>query len=96
MSYSQIAFEKELARCNLIVDKNNIQKGKEKDENIKRIISGRLNPNFNEQYIKEAKCPCCDNKTMFMVGILLGLTQINLEMKPRQSVGFKLFMFRIH
>lgn len=48
LSYSQIAFEKELARCNLIVDKNNIQKGKEKDENIKRIISGRLNPYFNE------------------------------------------------
>ncbi len=54
ISYSEIAFEKELARCNLIVYKNNIQKGKEKDENIKRIISGRLNPYSDEQYIKDA------------------------------------------
>ena len=29
-----------------------------------------------------------------MVGILLGLTQMILEVKPRQLVGFKLFMFR--
>ena len=33
ISYSKIAFQKELARCNLFVYKSNIQKGKEKEEN---------------------------------------------------------------
>ena len=65
ISYSKIAFQKELARCNLFVYKSNIQKGKEKEENIKRIIARRLSPHLDERYIKDAKCPCCDNKTIF-------------------------------
>lgn len=62
ISYSKIAFQKELARCNLFVYKSNIQKGKEKEENIKRIIAGTVKSTFSERYIKDAKCPCCDNK----------------------------------
>ncbi len=34
ISYSKIAFQKELARCNLFVYKSNIQKGKEKRKKI--------------------------------------------------------------
>ena len=89
ISYSKIAFEKELARCNLIVDKNNIQKGKEKDENIKRIISRRLNPYSNEQYIKEAKCPCCDNKTMFHGRDIIGFDTDELGGETSTVGGFQ-------
>lgn len=72
ISYSKIAFEKEMARCNLTVYKKNIKKGKEDETNIKRIIARRLNPHLDEHYLKDVKCPCCKNKTMFQGRDIIG------------------------
>ena len=90
ISYSKIAFQKELARCNLIVYKNNIQKGKEKEENIKRIIARRLNVHLDEHYIQKAKCPCCEHKTMFSGRDVIGFDIEELGDETSTVGGFQI------
>lgn len=65
LNYPAIAYEKELARCRLIVNKNNIEKGTEDKGYIAKIIARRLQPFVEEVYMKDKKCPCCENYTMF-------------------------------
>jgi len=96
ISYSKIAFQKELARCNLFVYKSNIQKGKEKEENIKRIIARRLSPHLDERYIKDAKCPCCDNKTIFSGRDVIGFDIDELGDETSTVGGFQIIHVPIY
>ena len=96
ISYSKIAFQKELARCNLFDYKSNIQKGKEKEENIKRIIARRLSPHLDERYIKDAKCPCCDNKTIFSGRDVIGFDIDELGDETSTVGGFQIIHVPIY
>lgn len=96
ISYSKVAFEKELARCNLIVYKNNIQKGNEKEENIKRIIARRVNSHSDEYYIKEVKCPCCEHNTMFHGRAFIGFDIDELGDETSTVGGFRIIHVPIY
>lgn len=65
VDYSKIAFEKEMARCKLIMQERDIKKGEEDEGYISKIVSKRLKPYAEEIYLKDKRCPCCENNTMF-------------------------------
>lgn len=77
LDYAKIAFEKEMARCKLIL-KNKVELDEYEDkEYIKKIVEKR-NEQYTEQvfnkevYLKDKICPCCKNKTMFRGSEMVG------------------------
>lgn len=65
VDYSQIAYEKEIARSKLTLKKIPINIGKEDEEYIQKIVARRLKPYVEEKYVYDNKCPCCQNRIMF-------------------------------
>ncbi len=82
--YSKIAYAKELARCKKNLFFRNVEKGKEDEEYVKKIAAKRTKFMFEETYLEGAKCPCCDNMSMFEGREMIGydIDELGDEMSP--------------
>lgn len=90
IDYSKIAYEKEMARCKLILHSRDIEKGKEDKALIAQIVSKRLKPYVEEVYLEEAKCPCCENNTMFRGREFIGYDIDELGDEESTVGGFRI------